>query len=219
MENKKEITHEEIFNENKKAKLKEFIDKFKGQELFKKSNDRAREILANIKELPKVCNDCNTALESCTCIEDTLEMKDDTLEESEFCYYSGLPSHKAYDEETKCYCGHTTTCDCGPETLKEKLDKIVSKEPSKFWKESDERFKNKETLEEAKYRVYKDYWNEYHTQLTKSNFLTAFKLGAKWQQERSYSEEEVIELLASYAEWTINGDCLYYEWFEQFKKN
>jgi hypothetical protein len=42
--------------------------------------------------------------------------------------------------------------------------------------------------------------------------------GAKWQQERSYSEEEVIELLASYAEWTINGDCLYYEWFEQFKK-
>ena len=49
-----------------------------------------------------------------------------------------------------------------------------------------------ETLEEAKYRVYKDYWNEYHTQHTKSNFLTAFKLGAKWQQERSYSEEEVI---------------------------
>jgi hypothetical protein len=40
----------------------------------------------------------------------------------------------------------------------------------------------------------------------------------KWQMERSYSEEEVIELLASYAEWTINGDCLYYEWFEQFKK-
>jgi hypothetical protein len=41
---------------------------------------------------------------------------------------------------------------------------------------------------------------------------------AKKEQERSYSEEEVIELLASYAEWSINGDCLYYEWFEQFKK-
>jgi hypothetical protein len=46
----------------------------------------------------------------------------------------------------------------------------------------------------------------------------AFINGAKWQMERSYSEEEVIELLASFAEWTINGDCLYYEWFEQFKK-
>jgi len=94
---KKEITHEEIFNDDKKAKLKEFIDKFKGQELFKKSNDRAREILASIKWLPKVCNDCNTALESCTCIEDTLEMKD----------------------QTKCYCGHTTTCDCGPKDIKD----------------------------------------------------------------------------------------------------
>lgn len=117
MENRKEITHEEIFNDDKKAKLKEFIDKFKGVELFKKSNDRAREILTNIKELPKVCNDCNTALESCTCIEDTLDIK--ALEEDEFCYYSGLPSPKAY-EETKCYCGHTTYCDCGPNDIEDK---------------------------------------------------------------------------------------------------
>ena len=94
---RKEITHEEVFNAVKKAKLKEFIDKFKGLELFKASNDRAREILANIEWLPKVCNDCNTALESCTCIEDTLEMKD----------------------QTKCYCGHTTTCDCGPKDIED----------------------------------------------------------------------------------------------------
>jgi hypothetical protein len=26
-------------------------------------------------------------------------------------------------EETKCYCGHTTTCDCGPETLEEAINK------------------------------------------------------------------------------------------------
>ena len=114
MENRKEITHEEIFNDDKKAKLKEFIDQFKDVELFKRSNDRAREILANIKWLPKVCNDCNTALESCTCIEDTLETKED-----EFCYYSGLPSPKAYEEETKCYCGHTTYCECGPKDIED----------------------------------------------------------------------------------------------------
>ena len=30
-----------------------------------------------------------------------------------------------------------------PETFEEKLDRLVSKEPSKFWKESDERFKDK----------------------------------------------------------------------------
>jgi hypothetical protein len=34
--------------------------------------------------------------------------------------------------------------------LQEKLDKIVSKEPSKFWKESEERLKNKETPKQVK---------------------------------------------------------------------
>jgi len=221
MENKKEITHEEIFNENKKAKLKEFIDKFKGQELFKKSNDRAREILANIKELPKVCNDCNTALESCTCIEDTLEMKDDTLEESEFCYYSGLPSPKAYEEETKCYCGHTTTCDCGPE----KLDKIVSKEPSKFWKESDERFKNKETLEEAAENSFlaNKLWNS--NSVEKAHYIAGFTESAKWQQERSYSEEEVNKMFDTLKRNSVdkvatihNVDLFISSWKHEFKK-
>ena len=36
------------------------------------------------------------------------------------------------------------------ESLEEKLDKIVSKQPSKFWKESNERFKNKETPKQVK---------------------------------------------------------------------
>jgi len=77
-----------------------------------------------------------------------------------------------------------------------------------------------ETLEEAKYRVYKDYWNEYHTQHTKSNFLTAFKLGAKWQMERSYSEEEVLAMLKELEiECVINPKRIEIkEWFEQFKK-
>jgi hypothetical protein len=26
-------------------------------------------------------------------------------------------------EETKCYCGHTTYCDCGPETLEEVVER------------------------------------------------------------------------------------------------
>ena len=77
-----------------------------------------------------------------------------------------------------------------------------------------------ETLDEAKYRVYKDYWNEYHTQHTKSNFLTAFKLGAKWQQERSYSEEEIINLLyiRSMCQEHYESDAEIREWFNKFKK-
>jgi hypothetical protein len=30
-------------------------------------------------------------------------------------------------EETKCYCGHTTYCDCGPETLEEVAEKTYKK--------------------------------------------------------------------------------------------
>jgi hypothetical protein len=70
-----------------------------------------------------------------------------------------------------------------------------------------------ETLEEANWKVIG----------TKDN---TFYNGAKWQQERSYSEEEVIELLTArckhfgttltpFRELLLKQDL---EWFEQFKK-
>jgi hypothetical protein len=45
-------------------------------------------------------------------------------------------------------------------------------------------------------------------------FNDTFIAGAKWQQERMYSEKEVLELLrkAHFVEQNIE------EWFEQFKK-
>ena len=56
-----------------------------------------------------------------------------------------------------------------------------------------------------------------------------FQDGAKWQQERSYSEEEVIEILYKWSIYKINIELAniaeelstivpYDEWFEQFKK-
>jgi len=59
-------------------------------------------------------------------------------------------------EETKCYCGHTTYCDCGPETLEEATELFFRK---------------------------KDVKN--------CTLYKAAKLGAKWQQERSYSKEDM----------------------------
>ena len=62
-----------------------------------------------------------------------------------------------------------------------------------------------ETLEEAAERYWaKQPYNE-----------DAFMEGAKWQQERMYSEEEVIEILLNF-----RGENPRYieEWFEQFKK-
>jgi hypothetical protein len=51
----------------------------------------------------------------------------------------------------------------------------------------------------------------------------SFVFGAKWQAERMYSDEEVLELLPKFAAYTlINADeenrLSLKEWFEQFKK-
>jgi hypothetical protein len=68
-----------------------------------------------------------------------------------------------------------------------------------------------ETLEEAKER--------YLDSPTPHSYRLAVEFGAKWQAERMYSEEEVLELILKSKIETSN---LYYEdmkeWFEQFKK-
>ena len=49
----------------------------------------------------------------------------------------------------------------------------------------------------------------------------SFIAGAKWQQERSYSEEEVFELCKQFATFIQQKRPSYkkqLEWFEQFKK-
>ena len=74
-----------------------------------------------------------------------------------------------------------------------------------------------ETLEEAANKTYCFYGDV--------ELREAFELGANWQQERSYSEEEVLNLLISKEENTKDStkyNGVEYltpeEWFEQFKK-
>ena len=51
------------------------------------------------------------------------------------------------------------------------------------------------------------------------NQRIGFKLGVKWQQERSYSEEEVHSILNSFKSLISSGyNKPYFDWFEQFKK-
>jgi hypothetical protein len=79
--------------------------------------------------------------------------------------------------------------------------------------------KNKETLEEACKRIKKE--------LDYSEFdYTSFKLGAKWQAQRMYSEEDLREAFIAGGNSQIEEDDGYgsaymeymEEWFEQFKK-
>ena len=70
-----------------------------------------------------------------------------------------------------------------------------------------------ETLEKVAGKYATDMGGDFH-----QGIYNAFIKGAKWQQERSYDEEEVFELLENLVE-TFNPptDNLK-EWFEQFKK-
>jgi hypothetical protein len=66
---------------------------------------------------------------------------------------------------------------------------------------------NKETLEEANWKVLG----------TKTD---TFYNGAKWQAERMYSEEEVLELIWKYEtrQTSMVGYSNVKKWFEKFKK-
>jgi len=70
----------------------------------------------------------------------------------------------------------------------------------------------KETLEEVAESMYPlEIWTEEQSIIRKLAFIN----GAKWQQERSYSEEEVLKLLLNCP---TNTEKETIEWFEQFKK-
>jgi hypothetical protein len=87
-----------------------------------------------------------------------------------------------------------------------------------------------ETLEEAAQRLQKDKYGIFISkdadvkgQLViytgKTAFLSGMIEGAKWKQERSYSEEEVLEIIRQYAfEEHLITSSKPDIWFEQFKK-
>ena len=71
----------------------------------------------------------------------------------------------------------------------------------------------KETLEEAAER----YIDSHH--MLDSNSYNGFIEGAKWKEERSYSEEEVLKLLITFSDdRTFLKKNVAVKWFEQFKK-
>jgi glutamate dehydrogenase/leucine dehydrogenase len=107
------------------------------------------------KELNLECKDCNKSLEDCTCIEDTIEMKQETLEEA--------------------------------------AKRILSKEGVKLHPSGLETY-------------------------LKGNVINAMVEMAKWQQERMYSEEEVLELLQDFANEDFSTVINIKEWFNKFKK-
>jgi hypothetical protein len=135
-----------------------------------------------------------------------------------------------HPNQIKCYCGHTTTCDCSPleepkqftpemlVDLKQGLDNAIQKSNPLF---PNYNFLNKkeepkqETLEEVE-KVAK---LKYGATIYGLERVNAFKAGYKLAQERSYSEEEVYHILVEHTAFLFQGGkSTLSEWFEQFKK-
>jgi len=113
-------------------------------------------------------------------------------------------------EKIKCYCGHTITCDCGEEPKQHIIDIMKSDEELGLYEEP-----KQETLEEVAeiyaepYRCPSTNDNEY----CRHDIISAINFGAKWQQERSYSEEDM-----EIAFGTISTNWISFEQFiKQFK--
>ena len=85
-----------------------------------------------------------------------------------------------------------------------------------------------ETLEEAAERIYREYPNNplnkpewhYNRDINCFKKRKAFINGAKYQADKMYSEEEVIDFLQEMNDWptTFEGRIDIKDWFEQFKK-
>ena len=124
-------------------------------------------------------------------------------------------------EETKCYCGHTTTCDCGPETLEEAGEKLYPTDCSNW--------SIKVPLDERKAFIAGAKWQQENSSINALDFeIDSLKREIKvlkHQQERSYSEEEVYELIDKRETFWVRYKNTYSqnyislrEWFKQFKK-
>jgi len=124
-------------------------------------------------------------------------------------YMIHLPDNDVLEEpKTKCYYGHTTYCDCGPE---QELDMLEAPMPI-----------YKETLEEAAERYNSQFLNQEENKFSKEDFIN----GAKWQQEQDkkmYSElVDLLERLTTIYKEDCDLDIKYdkkrLEFIEQLKK-
>jgi len=82
----------------------------------------------------------------------------------------------------------------------------------------------KETLEKAAQKLYPTKYTgrmfmPSRDELNNSYKQEAFIEGAKWMEERMYTEEEVLKILVSHGNFLYNGEELTLsDWFKQFKK-
>ena len=177
-----------------------------------------------INRIALICKDCGDSLEDCTCIEDTIdfpkqEPKKVLTEEDIFNQkdidavtdYINKEQQKQHlidmmesDEELELYdeSREIKLKDVFNDEKKENIKKFIDEieNPSE---------PNKALIDAARRYIAGDNYNRYYDDFIED---------AKWQQERMYSEEEVIKILYQFHYDLVNSNFdTKEEWFEQFK--
>jgi len=146
--------------------------------------------------------------------------------------------NKEKPKQIKCYCNHTTYCDCEPlevsDEAKQRAANYMSLKGALEFKDVVLGYKTsldaqmldkiepkQETIEEAALNIIPDRstagWIDSFSATERIGFIK----GAKWQAERMYSKEDMQEYAKFCIQcFIINLPCIVAEdWFKQFKKN
>ena len=141
-------------------------------------------------------------------------MKNNTIHESLQEYLKNTPKEKVLKDWNEFQ--HLDNEGITINDFLENQKKIDEKgRPLTYWGELEEL--RQETLEEFSRRRFNEQKLDTYTSY---NIEDAIKEGAKWQQERMYSEKEVHSIIKSYHNTVKNNpiNITYSKWFEKFKK-
>jgi len=134
-------------------------------------------------------------LTCCIQKEGKTKMNSGCMERNRCMNYKIIIPQEEHPNQIKCYCGHTSYCDCSPleepkqftpemlVDLKQGLDNAIQKSNPLF--PNYKHLNKQETLEEIRKYAELSYYN--------GDEINAFVNGAKWQAERMYSDEDMKE--------------------------
>ena len=147
-----------------------------------------------INRIELVCKDCSDSLEDCTCIKSTIDFPKEDIE----IFINGLENPSEPNQ-----------------ALKDAAERYIAGDNYNRYYDD---FPKQETLEEAAERIISDMgwiWEN-----TESSARMVARHCAKWQQERSYSEEDVKNAFLD--GWELRDGDLPFpkaknKWFNKFK--
>ena len=189
--------------------IENVYDKFLNGDKRSVSDFRKKYKIIIPKEEPKQCDICNMypRLEGTNKCESCYSVVRQVLEQDPRFKDTLLPDLRKKQE--------TSSVGVGNQIFKIVLDeKCRPNKVSMIETDNNSALKKQETLEEGYNRIFDNRLDR----VLKAGFIA----GAKWQQERSYSEEEVIRILIKAYEdigkRKIPNQVVLAKWFEQFKK-